>query len=59
MSHEYISLRAFAFGIANAICKGILALMHQTSPTSNLQTPIIAKKFAIVLQCNSTFKIVL
>ena len=44
MSHEYISLRAFAFGIANAICKGILALMHQTSLASGLANTNYQKK---------------
>ena len=48
MSHEYISLRAFAFGIANAICKGILALMHQTSPALELGNTNYCKKI-----CNS------
>ena len=42
------ALRAFAFGIANAICKSILALMHQTSPASRLANTNYCKK-----NCNS------
>ena len=41
-------IRAFAFGIANAICKRILALMHQTSPASGLANTNYCKKL-----CNS------
>ena len=39
---------AFAISIVNAICKRILALMHQTSPASGLANTDYCKNF-----CNS------
>ena len=42
------TIRAFAFSIANAICKRILALIHQTSPASGLANTNYCKKI-----CNS------
>ena len=41
-------VRAFAIGIANIICKRILALMHQTSPKFGLANTNYCKKI-----CNS------
>ena len=49
-------IRAFAFGIANAICKRILALMYQISPASGL---LVVKFFTIPLQYHLTSKMVL
>ena len=48
--------RAFAFGIANAICKRILALMRQISPASGL---LLVKFFKMPLQYHLTSKTIL
>jgi len=52
-------IRAFTFGIANAICKRILALMHQITTALGIVKVTIAKIFEIVLQCNSKGRIAL
>ena len=48
---------ASASGAINTICKGYLAFFPQNLQHPESYIPSIAKKFGIVLQCNSTFRI--
>ena len=52
-------LRAFTIGILNAICKVYLAFSLKNLPHPECYIPSIAKKFAILLQCNSKGRIAL
>ena len=54
-------IRAFTLGLWNAKCKANLAFQAQNCSTSRIELYMytIAKKFAIVLQCNSTCRIAL
>ena len=55
-----LNIKAFAPGMLNGICRKLLPFLHKNQVSSRLlKINYYKKKIAIVLQCNSTFRITL